>query len=329
MNLNHLAVVHAVAAEKSVSRAADKLMVSQPAVSKQLREIERQVGTPLFDRLPRGVRATQAGMLLADYARKIFDLSAEAEQRLAELRGLERGELRIGASTTIAVYLLPPVFVAFRDRFPGVKLVVDIANTHDIQDRLAEGAIDVALTEGDADEREFEVEPFMTDELIAIAGPGHPLAAGVARSGRSSPRPVLGATLCREPMIVREAGSGTRAIVERALAERGLQANAVMAVGSTIVIKRAVASGLGVAFVSRLACELELRSGTLVEVRTSDLKITRPLHRLRVRGRHESRAVAEFDRLLKQTVADFERRPSRRRGDRGRLVEDHTAASLV
>jgi len=319
MNLNHLQIVHAVATERSVSRAADRLMISQPAVSKQLRELERRLDTPLFDRLPRGVRPTQAGEVLADYARRIFTLAAEAEQRLAELRGLERGELRVGASTTIAVYLLPPVFVAFRKAWPGVRLTVEIANTHDVQDRLAAGQIDIALTEGDANEADFQVEPFMTDELIAIAAPGHPLA------GR---KPVTLATICKEPFIVREAGSGTRAVVERALAAAGLSVTPVMAVGSTIVIKRAVAAGIGVAFVSRLACEVELQSGTLAEIPIAGAKIARPLHRLRVRDRHEPRAVGEFDRLLREAVQTFGGRSRRKRGDRGRLREDHTAASL-
>jgi DNA-binding transcriptional LysR family regulator len=101
-----------------------------------------------------------------------------------------------------------------------------------------------------------------------------------------------------------------------------------MEVGSTIVIKRAVAAGMGLAFVSRLTCELELRSGTLTEVKTADLKITRPLHRLRVRGRHEGRAVTEFDRLLREAVTAFRKRSPNRRGDRGGLVEDHTAAAI-
>jgi DNA-binding transcriptional LysR family regulator len=290
INLAHLAVVRAVAAELNVSRAADRLMVSQPAVSKQLRELEREVGTPLFDRLPRGVRPTQAGAILADYAKKIFDLAGEAEQRLADLRGLQRGELRIGSSTTIAVYLLPSVFVAFRKAHPGVRLTVDIANTHEIQERLAAGDLDVALTEGQADERDFDVTAFMTDELIAIASPKHPLAA--------SRKPIAAEKLCREPFIVREAGSGTRDIVESALQRHGLTIIPVMSVGSTIVIKRAVEAGVGVAFVSRLTCQLELTAKKLVEIRTSDLKITRPLHRLRVRGRYEGPAVAAFDRLL-------------------------------
>lgn len=319
INLTQLAVVHAVAAESSVSRAAERLMVSQPAVSKQLRELERQLGTPLFDRLPRGVRPTEAGALLADYAGRIFALVDEARERLAELRGLDRGHLRIGSSTTIAVYLLPPVFVAFRTAYPGVRLTVDIVNAAEVAARLSAGALDVALSEGEPDPAAFDVDPFATDELIAIAPPGHPLA------GR---RRVPAAVLCREPFVVREAGSGTRAVVEHALADRGLAVTPVMAVGSTIVIKRAVAAGVGVAFVSRLACELELRSGTLVQVKTADLTITRPLYRLRVRGRHEGRAVTEFDRLLRQAVAAFGKQSRRQRGDRGGLVEDHTAASL-
>ena len=149
INLNHLELVHAIVQEASVSKAADRLMVSQPAVSKQLRQMERALGTPLFDRLPRGVRPTQAGLLLADYAGRIFALAAEAEERLAELRGLERGELRVGASTTIAVYLLPPVFAAFRRAYPGVRLTVDIANATD-PERLSAGGLDVALSEGRA-----------------------------------------------------------------------------------------------------------------------------------------------------------------------------------
>lgn len=297
LNLAHLAVVHAVSQEMNVSKAAERLLVSQPAVSKQLRELEREVGTPLFDRLPRGVRPTQAGTILADYARRIFDLAAEAEQRLADLRGLQRGELRIGSSTTIAVYLLPPVFVAFRKAHPGVRLTVEIANTQEIQERLEAGELDVALTEGQADERDFEVSTFMTDELIAIATPSHPLA--------KSRKLIPAATLCREPFIVREAGSGTLNVVQHALQQRGLSVTPVMSVGSTIVIKRAVEAGVGVAFVSRLTCQLELKAKKLVEIRTSDLKITRPLHRLRVRGRYEGPAVAEFDRLLQEIVAGY------------------------
>ncbi|MDB5295089.1 MAG: LysR family transcriptional regulator, partial [Phycisphaerales bacterium] len=177
LDTDQLAVVQAVAAEGSVSRAAERLLVSQPAVSKQLRRLERQVGVPLFDRLPRGVRPTAAGRLLADYAGRVFALAREAEERLAELRGLERGELRIASSTTIAVYLLPPVLVAFRHAHPGVRLFVDIVNATDVEARLAAGLADVALSEGEPDAAAVDARPFVYDELIAIAPPGHPLAA--------------------------------------------------------------------------------------------------------------------------------------------------------
>src|SRR5437868_6918270 len=111
MNLGHLAIFRAVAEEKSVSRGAERLMVSQPAVSKQLAQLERSLGVRLLDRHPRGVRITAAGEVLLTYARRIFAAEAEAEAAIEELRGLRRGRLRVGASTTIGVYLLPEVFV--------------------------------------------------------------------------------------------------------------------------------------------------------------------------------------------------------------------------
>src|SRR3954451_4576553 len=173
INLAHLAVFHAIACEGSVSRAAERLMVSQPAVSKQLRQLERSLGGGrLFDRLPKGVRPTAAGELLAGYARRIFALQAEAEQALAELRGLGRGRLSVGASTTIGVYLLPEVFVRFRQAYPGIAMHLEIANSEVIRRRLADGAIDIGLTEGTVDaDGGFEAAVFMEDELVPIAPP--------------------------------------------------------------------------------------------------------------------------------------------------------------
>jgi DNA-binding transcriptional LysR family regulator len=299
MNLSHLAVFHAVATEGSVSRAAERLMVSQPAVSKQLRDFERSLGTPLFDRLPKGVRPTAAGELLAGYARRIFALEAEAGQALAELRGLRRGRLSVGASTTIGVYLLPEVFVRFRQAYPGIAMHLEIASSEVIRQRLADGAIDVGLTEGEVDaDGGFESPIFMEDELVAIAPPGHPLTR----------RPdVPAADLCREPFVVRETGSGTKSLVERALAGRGLSVRPVMSLGSTEAIKRAVAAGVGVAIVSRLTVGLELQVGRLALVRLSDLTLRRPMHRVGLRGRHESRAVGEFMRLLREGTKVEER----------------------
>jgi DNA-binding transcriptional LysR family regulator len=290
INLAHLAVFHAVASEGSVSRGAERLMVSQPAVSKQLRQLERSLGASLFDRLPKGVRPTAAGELLAGYARRIFALEAEAAEALAELRGMRRGSISVGASTTIGVYLLPEIFVRYRRAYPDVRMHMEVANSEVIRRRLVEGAIDVGLTEGIVEGDELDSTVFLRDELVPIAAPGHPLARGK--------RPVPAAMLCREPFVVRETGSGTKSVVERALAERGLSVTPVMSLGSTEAIKRAVAAGVGVAIVSRLTVQQELQLGRLVVLRVPDLPINRPLHRLTLRGRQPSQAVAAFMKML-------------------------------
>jgi DNA-binding transcriptional LysR family regulator len=295
INLAHLAVFHAVASEGSVSRAAERLMVSQPAVSKQLRQLERSLGGPLFDRLPKGVRPTAAGELLAGYARRIFALEAEAELALAELRGLRRGTLSVGASTTIAVYLLPEIFVRYRRAYPDVCMHMEVANSEVIRRRLVEGAIDVGLTEGIVEGDELDSTVFLRDELVPIAAPDHPLAR--------RKRPVSAAKLCREPFVVRETGSGTKSVVERALAERGLSVTPIMSLGSTEAIKRAVAAGIGVAIVSRLTVQQELQLGRLAVLRVPDLPIDRPLHRLTLRGRQPSQAVAAFMKMLADALS--------------------------
>jgi len=293
MNINHLAIFHAVAEEGSVTRAAERLCISQPAVSKQLRELEKSLGMALFHRLSKGVRLTEAGELLAGYARRLFDLEAEAMHALAELRGLDRGLLRVGASTTIGIYLLPEIFAKFRQQYPGIELQLEIANTREIQQRLVENRLDLGLTEGLVEAFEFQAEVFGRDDIVPIAVPHHPLMRETHLTVER---------LCREPMVWREAGSGTRAVVERALAQKGEMVRPVMSLGSTEAIKRAVAAGVGVALVSRLAIGLELETGRLAVLPVADLKIQRPLHRLKLSGKYEGRAVREFLRLLRQAT---------------------------
>lgn len=300
MNLHHLAVFHAVACEGSVSRGAGRLLVSQPAVSKQIKDLERSLGVQLLDRLPKGIRLTQAGTLLAEYARRIFALESEAATALAEMQGLKRGRLAVGASTTIGIYLLPEVCAQFRHRYPGVDLHVEIGNTEDIQRQLVQNNLDVALTEGFVEAEELDAEVFFMDELVAIAPADHALVkAGSVRAE----------CLCREPFILREPGSGTRAVVERALAKKKLAIKPVMSLGSTEAIKRAVASGVGVAIVSRLTINLELEVKRLAVVPLANLRIARPLHLLRLRGKHETQATKAFLQLLQEacpaSMGDF------------------------
>jgi DNA-binding transcriptional LysR family regulator len=290
MNLNHLAIFHAVAEEGSVTRAAERLHISQPAVSKTLRELETSLGMALFHRLSKGVRLTDAGEILRGYARQIFELENEAGRALSELRELERGRLSVGASTTIGVYLLPELCAAFRNAFPGIEMRLEIANTAQIQRRLIRNEFDLALTEGFVAAADIQAEVLGHDDIICIAPRGHILL---------NEKEVDIARVLREPLLWREAGSGTRAVVEQALSERNLIAQPLLSLGSTEAIKRAVAAGSGLAFVSHLTVENELKNGELAQVPLCDFSIRRSLQRLRVKGKYEGRAVREFLRMLR------------------------------
>ena len=233
MNRNHLAIFHAVAEGESFSKGAERLMVSQPAVSKQVRELERSLGTPLFDRLPKGIRLTGAGEVLAGYARRMAAVEDEAGRAMAELRGLRRGRLAVGASLTIGTYLLPELLGAFRRRWPDVELRAEIGNTRHVRRLLAEGVLDVALIEGPPDpafDLDLDRKVFQEDELVAVAPPGHPLLR--------RPR-VTAKVFCREPLILREEGSGTRAVVEQALARKGVTAAPAFVLATNEAVNRA------------------------------------------------------------------------------------------
>jgi DNA-binding transcriptional LysR family regulator len=297
MNRNHVALFRAVAAAGGFSRAAEVVHVSQPAISMQIAELEESLGTALFERLPRGVRLTEAGTILYSYSRRIAALETEAERALDELRGLQRGRLALGASTTIGSYLLPALLGKFRRDHPAVELELTIGNTEEIKNRLKDHTLDIGLTEGVPPESaELSVRVFYEDELIVIAPPDHPLTL---RNKQGRRKLITARQLSAHPMILREEGSGTRAVVERALAARGAAiGNIALTLSSTEAIKRAVTAGLGLAIVSRLTVSLELRNGMLVELPIRDLAVRRSLHQLTLRARQLSPSSEAFSELL-------------------------------
>jgi DNA-binding transcriptional LysR family regulator len=297
MNLNHLAVFHAVAQAGSMTGGAERLDVSQPAVSKQVQELEHALGVHLFDRIGRRIYLSQAGDILADYARRLFALAREAEEAMADVRAVGRGRLVIGASTTIGTYLLPGVVAEFWRRHPSVELLVQIENTERVHRRLAGHELDVGLTEGLVEEEELHAEVFHRDELVVIAPPGHPLAGK---------RQVPLRAVRQEPFVLREPGSGTREVEERALARLKLPVRVVMALGSTEAIKRVVAERVGLAIVSRLAVRAECAAGTLAVLPVAGLRIDRPLHLVRRKGRRDGPALQAFCGVLRErTAASF------------------------
>jgi DNA-binding transcriptional LysR family regulator len=289
LNLHHLRVFARVAHEGGFTRAALSLHLSQPAVSKAVRELERQTGVPLLERAGRATTLTAAGEALYARARELFAVEQSAEEELRTLRGLNGGVLRVGASTTVATYLLFPYLARFRAANPRVELRVASANTRAIARALLERRLDVALVEGPVHHPQIEVVPWREDELVVIAPPTHRLA---------SKRSIQLGELTGEPFIVREQGSGTRKVAERALATHGVSLQVTLQLGSTEAIKQAVAAGLGLAFVSRFAVDDQVALGRIAAVRVRQAALGRMLTELRLRGRAIGPGAAAFRKLL-------------------------------
>lgn len=289
MNLNHLAIFQSVALSGSISAGALRLHISQSAVSKQLAEFERSLKVELFDRLPRGVRLTEAGRLLLGYANRLFAIEAEAEQALGDLRQLTRGRIAIGASRTIGAYLLPPLLASFRRRYPGVELSLQVENTRTIEAKLLAGEIDIGFAEGSESSELLDYRVFAQDQLVLIAAPDHPVCQ----------RAVLTPNALSEfPLLMHEVGSGTRAVTEQALADCGLQIRPALTLASTEAIKQTVATGLGLAILSAFAVQTELRAQTLAVVPIKGLQIRRPLYRVLLKNSSPSPSLDAFLDLL-------------------------------
>jgi len=290
LNLHALRLFVGVVDAGGFTRAASRLHLSQPAVSRAVLGLEREAGMPLLERGARTVRLTDAGAALYERAVELFAVERGAEEELRARLALDHGVLYLGASTTIATYLLPLLLGAFRTQHPGIRLRVTSANTRDVARALLRRRLDIALVEGPVDDARLVVTPWRDDELIVISAPGHPLAA--------RRRPIPPSALAHEPFIVRERGSGTRAVAAAALAAIGVRPRHELTLGSTEAVKQAVAAGLGVAIISRAAADDQLALGRVRELRVAGLTIARQLTRLQLIGHRSSAPAAAFNALL-------------------------------
>jgi len=296
MNLHHLRLFAAVVDQGGFTRAAEALNLSQPAISKSLSELERQLDLVLIERTGRVVRLTDAGRTLYARASELFGVERAAEQELRELRGLKRGTLRIAASTTIATYMLPPYLGRFHTRHPRVRIQTTSANTRSVLRMLLESRVDVALVEGPVADQRVTVQPWRDDELIVIAPPSHPLT--------KSPRATV-SMLADEAFLVREPGSGTRVVTERALAAQSVRLTNTMRVGGTEAIKQAVAAGLGLAIVSRAAAADQLALGRVTELPIEGFTIRRTLAQIKLQGRAVTASARELETLLAEPLDEM------------------------
>lgn len=264
-----LVVFRAVAEQRSFRKAAEELYLTQPAVSLQIKALEEDIGVQLFDRSGAQITLTPAGKVLLEYAEKVSTLLAQAENEIAGLNGDHAGHLALGASTTIAQYVLPRLLGVFCREHPRVHPTLISGNTEHIVAAVEQQKIELGLIEGPARSRAVKSEPFLEDELVLIASTAHEWAE----------RPsVQCSEIASIPLLMRERGSGTRRVIEMELERKAVTRRSlhiVMELDSTEAIKSAVEAGLGVGFISRWAIAKDLRLGSgfkIVEVAGLSIK---------------------------------------------------------
>jgi DNA-binding transcriptional LysR family regulator len=298
-----LKVFRTVAEAMSFRKAAEMLHLSQPAVSQQIRALEEEARVRLFDRAGGDghgsqIALTEAGRVLLGYANRAAAVMAEAERALASLNHEVTGELRLGASTTVAQYLLPRILGAFLKQYPHVRMSVVSGNTEEIAEAVAEEKVALGIIEGPPMRRDVKTEPMAPDELVLIVSPSHMWAQ---RKG-AIPVEDLGTV----PLLLRERGSGSRRVVERALKDAGLPLKSLkvaMELDSTEAIISGVEAELGVGFVSRWAVGKVLRLGSVKVVKVQGLRIVREFSFVHVAGTEPAGAAAAFQRFALAAVA--------------------------
>jgi DNA-binding transcriptional LysR family regulator len=280
----------AVARAGSFRAAAETLHLSQPALSQHVGELERELGARLFDRLGRRVALTEAGRILEDHAQRIFATLTSAQENVAELGALKRGSLLIGASTTPGIYVLPRLAARFQELYPGITLRVRIANSAAIEEQIRANELDLGVVGGHGVRPGEEcLSAGLPDELVVVVPPGHAWARR---------REIGVELLAPERLLIREEGSATRQVTERALELAGAKIGLTMELGHTEAIKQAVMAGLGVAFLSVHAIRVEVETGRLSALRLRGHRVRRHFHVIHNEARTLGAAARAFVDLL-------------------------------
>ncbi len=282
-----LQVFQTVARLLSFTKAAEELHMTQPAVTFQVRQLEEQFNTRLFDRTHNRISLTEAGKRVHECAERIFELYAEMDNSVRELTGDISGVLILGASTTIAEYMLPALLGDFKAKYPDITIRLKVANTDGIVSQVENNAIDLGVVEAPVNNKNLMVEECRTDHLVLIVPPAHELA-------KEDLVPIQ--RVADYPFICREEGSGTREVMIESMLDAGVSPadlNIAMELGSLEAIKGAVEAGMGVSILSNATIQKELKLGTLVAVQL-DPPIDRPFSFVHQKQKFRVRAMDEL-----------------------------------
>ncbi len=290
MDFDQIQAFLKIVEEKSFSRAADRLYRTQPALSKQVRQLETELGQRLLSRLGKQIEPTEAGRVFIVHARRIVETRQEAIEALKRLSDRPRGRLSIGANEATQLYVLPPVFAAFRASYPDVRLRLHRNFTRKLVERVLANTLDFAVVSLPVEEKDLIAFPLHKDELVVVAPPGHPL---------TSHRAVTLEQVSEHPLIFPRTGR-TRVLFDRVFASRGLEPNLSLELASNEAIKKFVAGGVGVSFMSRSFVEREAALGTLVAIPFKGITLTRELGLIHHRDKYLDPVMQAFLKVVEE-----------------------------
>jgi DNA-binding transcriptional LysR family regulator len=282
MDIRDLQVFLAVADRLNFTRAGEDVHLSQPSVSVRVHQLEEQLGLKLFEQLGKKVVLTEGGRLLEPHARRIVADLEDAQHAVEELQGLERGTLRIGASTTPGMYLIPKLIARFKRHYPKIEVHLEIKDTRQIEEGLIRNDYDFGFVGGHLVGDEMEMLPWRNDEIVLIVPPDHAFARK---------KLVRVTELARQQFIVRERGSATQAAVSQKLSGLNVQLEILMEMDNPEAVKHAVQGGMGVAFISKFAVEAELKAKILAVAKVAGFSVFRELKIVYRKNKHLSRAA--------------------------------------
>lgn len=295
---HQLDVFRTVARLGSYTRAAEAMHVAQPALSAHVAALQAHLGVALFERRGRGVALTGAGTEFLTYADQLLAMREKLARAAEDIRALRRGAVRIAASTTAGIYVVPPLLGTFHRRYPGLHVSLVVANRFTVLQRLSAGEIDMAVLGVLEGSERLTIEPFLPNWLVVVAPPGHHLLQRAVRQG-----PIPLSVLAAEPLLLRERGSGTRVDTEGIFARAGVPLQIGQELGSTGAIKVGVLAGLGLAVLPTEAIELHLATGELAILPVEGFPVRRDWHLVRLAQRDLSPAAAAIRaHLLPRTM---------------------------
>jgi DNA-binding transcriptional LysR family regulator len=295
INLDQLRIFQAVAKSRSFTHAAELVHLTQPGISKHIKQMEAYFGVRLFDRSGKKVALTESGEVLFEATQEVMAIIDAAERRIDDLKGLRGGRLRLGSSFPVGVYLLPSVLAEFRRRYPAVEVTLDISLSERIEAKLLANELDLGLVSYDPREPRLLTRAFMTDELIAIVPPDHRWAT----KRRIKPQGLVG-----ETFIVAAQGAGTRAVVEERLKAQGIVLPSVLDFGNLEGVKHAVEAGLGVSIQAKSVVQRELAAGFLRGIKLVGMDASIQFFYACRKNAHLSNAAKALVALLTESGTD-------------------------